>query len=105
WWPHALAHGLNPFHASSIWAPQGLDLAWTATAPGMALLFAPLTIAAGPVVSYNVAAILLPALAAWTAFLLCRHVTRSLWASLVGGYLFGFSSYMIGQLEGHMHMT
>src|SRR5215475_10703883 len=71
----------------------------------MALLFAPLTVLAGPIVSYNAAVVLLPALAAWTAFLLCRHLTRSLWPSLVGGYLFGFSSYMIGQIEGHMHMT
>ena len=105
WWPHALAHGLNPFEASSIWSPQGLNLAWTATAPALALLFTPLTVVAGPVVSYNVATVLLPALAAWTAFLLCFHLTRSLWASLVGGYLFGFSSYMVGQIEGHMHMT
>ena len=39
------------------------------------------------------------------AYLLCRHLTRSTWASLVGGYLFGFSSYMLGQSQGHMHMT
>jgi hypothetical protein len=105
WWPHALGHGLNPFEAGSIWAPQGYNLAWTATAPGMALLFAPLTVLAGPIVSFDVAVVLLPALSAWTAFLLCRHLTRSLWPSVVGGYLFGFSSYMIGQTEGHMHMT
>ena len=48
---------------------------------------------------------LVPALAAFTAYLLCRHLTRSLWASLVGGYLFGFSSYMLGQEQGHLHMT
>ena len=47
----------------------------------------------------------LPALAAFTAYLLCRHLTRSLWAALVGGYLFGFSSYMLGQQQGHLHMT
>ncbi len=48
----------------------------------------------------------MPALAAWTAFLLCRHVTRRLWPSLVGGYLFGFSSYMLGQEQGgHMQVT
>ena len=105
WWPHALGHGLNPFEARSIWAPQGYNLAWTATAPGMALLFAPLTVLAGPIVSFDVAVVLLPALSAWTAFLLCRHLTRSFWPSVVGGYLFGFSSYMIGQTEGHMHMT
>ena len=59
----------------------------------------------GPAVSYNLAAVLLPAAAAFTAYLLCRHLTRSTWASLVGGYLFGFSSYMLGQSQGHMHMT
>lgn len=105
WWPHALGHSLNPFHTNAIWAPQGLNLAWTATAPGLALLFTPLTLLVGPVASFDVATVLMPALAAWTAFLLCRHLTRSLWPSLVGGYLFGFSSYMLGQLDGHLHMT
>jgi hypothetical protein len=105
WWPHAFAHGLNPIHTQAIWAPQGQNLAWATSIPGLAFPFAPLTWLAGPVISYNVVAILMPALSAWTAFLLCRYLTRSLWASVVGGYLFGFSSYMIGQIEGHLHMT
>jgi hypothetical protein len=105
WWPHAVGHGINPLLANWIWSPQGLNLAWATSIPAIALPFAPLTLLAGPVVSYNVAAVLMPALAAWTAFLLCRHLTRSLWAQVVGGYLFGFSSYMVGQIEGHMHMT
>jgi hypothetical protein len=105
WWPHAILHGQNPFVTHAIWAPTGVDLAWTATSPGLAILFAPLTLAAGPVVSYNVAALLMPALAAWTAFLLCRYLTRSFWPALVGGYLFGFSSYMLGQELGHLHLT
>ena len=104
WWPHAIAHGLNPFVTRAVWAPTGVNLAWTTTTPGLALLFAPLTVVAGPVTSYNVAAVLMPALAAWAAFLLCRHLTRRLWPSLVGGYLFGFSSYMLGQEEGHLHV-
>jgi hypothetical protein len=73
--------------------------------PGLSLLLAPLTLVAGPVTSYNVAAVLMPSLAAWTAFLLCRHLTGRLWPSLIGGYLFGFSSYMLGQELGHMQMT
>jgi hypothetical protein len=105
WWPHALGHGLNPIHTHTIWAPLGINLAWTATTPGLALLATPLTAIVGPVVSYNVVALLMPALAGWTAFLLCRYLTHSLWASVIGGYLFGFSSYMIGQIEGHLHMT
>jgi hypothetical protein len=105
WWPHAFVHGLNPVHTSAIWAPQGQNLAWATSIPGLALPFAPLAWLAGPVVSYNVVALLMPALSAWTAFLLCRYFTRSFWASVVGGYLFGFSSYMIGHVEGHLHMT
>ena len=73
--------------------------------PGLALLFAPVTALFGPDVSYNLAAMLVPAVSAFTAYLLCRHVTRSTFASLVGGYLFGFSSYMLGQEQGHLHMT
>ena len=105
WWPHAILNGDNPIVTHAIWAPDGVDLAWTTSIPGLALALAPLTLTAGPVVAYNVAAILMPALAAWTAFLLCHRVAGRTWPALVGGYLFGFSSYMLGQQFGHMHMT
>src|SRR5262249_35648844 len=45
------------------------------------------------------------ALAAWTAFLLCSYLTGRLWASFAGGYLFGFSAYVVAQTLGHPHMT
>ncbi|HWE82869.1 MAG TPA: hypothetical protein VG265_14555 [Gaiellaceae bacterium] len=105
WWPHAILHGQNPFFTHEIWAPTGVDLAWATSVPGLALLFSPLTLLLGPFASYDVAATLLPAFGAWTAFLLCRHLTRTFWPSLVGGYLFGFSSYELGQQEGHPHMS
>lgn len=105
WWAHAIAHGENPFVSHAVWAPIGVNLTWVTGTPGLAVAFAPVTWIGGPVVAYNAAAILLPAAAAWTAFLLARYLTRALWPSLLGGYLFGFSSYMIGQELGHMHMT
>ena len=105
WWPHAIGAGQNPIVSPVIYAPHGIDLAWATTVPAVSVAFAPLTLLFGPTASFNVAAMLMPALAAWTAYLLCRHVTRSTWASVVGGYLFGFSSYMLGQEQGHLHMT
>lgn len=105
WWPHAVLGGHNPFVTQVLWTPHGSNLAWTTSIPGLALLLAPVTLAAGAVAAYNTAAILLPALAAWTAFLLCRHLTRSFWASLAGGYLFGFSTYVTAQELGHLHMS
>lgn len=106
WWPHAIGSWTNPFVSHAIYAPSGVNLAWTASAPGLALAFSPITVLFGPVAAYNVAALLLPALAAWTAYLLCRHLTGSTWASIVGGYLFGFSTAILRQqLYGHLHMT
>src|SRR5215213_3667422 len=105
WWPHAILNGDNPIVTHAIWAPDGVDLAWTTSIPGLALALAPLTLAAGPVVAYNIVAILMPALAAWTAFLLCQGVAGRLWPAIVAGYLFGFSTYMLGQQFGHVHMT
>jgi len=105
WWPHAILHGENPIVTHAIWAPEGVNLAWITSVPGLALLAAPVTLLGGPVLSYNLLAIAMPALAAWTAFLLCRYVTHSFVPSLVGGYLFGFSPYLFGQTEGHMHLT
>ena len=105
WWPHAILHGQNPFVTHAIWAPDGVNLAWATSIPGLAVIAAPITLIAGPAFAYNLLAVVMPALAAWTAFLLCRRLTGSLWASLVGGYLFGFSPYLLGQTEGHMHAT
>ncbi len=105
WWPHAISHGLNPFFTHLLWSPFGFNLAEATAIPGPSLLAMPLTLTAGPVVAFNVLAMLAPALSAWTAFLLCRHVIRSFWPSLLGGYLYGFSSYELGQMQGHLNLT
>lgn len=104
WWPHAILNGQNPFYTHAIWAPSGVELAWPTMAPGLALAFAPLTYLLGPVGSFDVAAVLMPALSAWTAFLLCKHVAKSFWPSLAGGYIFGFSAYELGSLQ-HIQLT
>jgi hypothetical protein len=103
WWPHAIGDGTNPFAATSIFHPSGINLAWVTSVPGAALLAWPLTAAFGAVASYNVLVILAPALSAAAAYLLCRHVTGAFWPSLAGGYAYGFSSYVLGQSLGHLH--
>jgi hypothetical protein len=100
WWPHALLHGLNPLHTELIFAPEGYNLAWVPSMPGPSLLLLPVTLTLGPVVTWNLMSFAAPVLSAWTGFLLCRHVTGVLAPSLVGGYLFGFSPYMLNQLRG-----
>jgi len=105
WWPHALSHGLNPLITHAVWAPNGYNLTWATTIPGPSLAVSPITIAAGPIAAYNVLALLAAPLAAWTTFLLCRHVTRTFWPSVLAGYVFGFSSYQLGHLRGQVNLV
>jgi uncharacterized membrane protein len=97
WWPHALRSGQNPFHADVLWAPDGVNLAWVTAVPGPSLLVSPLTAVFGPVASLNVLLLAAPALAGWAAYLACRQVTGTFWPSVAGGYMFGFSTYLVAQ--------
>ena len=77
WWPWALLHGVNPLHTSLLWPPSGFSTLWITTIPVPALIASPLTLLAGPLVSYNVLMILAVPLAAGAAYLLCWELTRS----------------------------
>lgn len=105
WWPYAITHLINPFVTRLLWAPSGFNLTWTAVGPLAALAAAPVTIAFGPVVAYNFLSILGPALAAWTAFLLCRRITLRYAPALAGGYIFGFSAYMLAESRAHLALV
>jgi hypothetical protein len=105
WWPYAIGHGLNPFVTHIVWAPSGANLTGTTSIPGLALVASPLTLTVGPIVTYNLLYLVAPALSAWTAYLLCRHVTGRVLPSVVGGYLYGFSSYELSKMLGHLNLA
>ncbi|HUO04013.1 MAG TPA: hypothetical protein VMU16_02330 [Candidatus Binataceae bacterium] len=96
WSPYALARHINPLYTNFIWAPGGINLAWVVTFPLASVLMWPVTAVFGPVAAYNVLSLLAPPMGAWSAFLLCRQVSRSWWPALIGGYVFGFSYYILG---------
>ena len=105
WWAYAATHRVNPFLTKLLFAPAGVNLAWATTVPLAGWLFVPITCAFGPVVTYNVLCLLAPALAGWAAFVMCRWITRSYWPSIAGGWVFGFSSYLVSALQTHVHDT
>jgi hypothetical protein len=102
WWPYAITHRLNPFVTHIVWAPNGINLTWATGIPALALLAWPITAHWGPIVSFNLLTTVAPILSAFAAFLLCNALTNKYFPSLVGGWVFGFSSYEIGQLIGHL---
>ena len=104
WWPFAVAHNLNPFLTKYIWYPSGFNLTWATSIPALALLFSPITYFLGAITSFNLIALLAPVLSATSMFYLIYVITRKYFPSLLAGYIFGFSSYELGQLLGHTHL-
>jgi hypothetical protein len=105
WMNHALRTGADPLFTDTIWAPSGVHLAWVTTMPGPTLLFAPITNAFGGLFSVNILMMLAPALAAWAAYLVCTRVTHRFWPSLLGGFLFGFSTYINQHMRAQLNLV
>jgi len=106
WWRYAIESRVNPFLTDLIWAPRGFNLAWAAFIPLPAWIAIPIEHALGETAAYNILCIVALPLAAVSAFLLCRRVTGAFWPSILGGYIFGFSPYMLGELlGGHLNLT
>jgi hypothetical protein len=102
WWPYAIAHRLNPFITPMLWAPAGYNLARATGMPGPSLMVYPITRAFGPVVTYNLLCVAVPIAAGFSAFLLCRYLCQCFWPAFLGGYIFGFSQYVLSHMAGHL---
>jgi hypothetical protein len=73
--------------------------------PLLGLLLTPLTLTVGPVASYNLILWLAFPLSATAMFLVLRRWTDSTTAAFVGGLLYGFSAYIVGQGFGHAMLS
>jgi hypothetical protein len=98
WYPFALAHHLDPFWTHYAWQPAGLALLWMSSVPLLAVLAAPLTIWLGPVPSYNLLVLAAPVLSAWCMYRLCLRIAGAPAIAVLGGFLFGFSTYEVAQV-------
>jgi hypothetical protein len=101
WYPFALTHARNPFLSTYLNYPDGINVLWSTGLPLVMWLLTPLTIFAGPIVSYNVLVTGGVALTAWCGYLTFRRWVRHDLAAAAGGLLLGFSPYMIIQAAGH----
>ena len=105
-WPaYAITHAHNIFFSNWIDYPFGVNLGVNTSFPLLGILATPLTLTLGPVFSYNFLLWLaFPASATSMMFVLRRFT--SWWpAAFIGGLLYGFSAYMVGQGWGHLHLV
>jgi hypothetical protein len=105
WWPYAILHGLNPFVTHKVWHAVGYNLTWSTSVPFFALLMTPVTYALNAVATHNILIMLMPPLGAWVAFLLLRDTFHAAVPALLGGAIYGFSSYESTQMLSHLNLA
>ncbi len=103
--PHALAHGLNPYWTNLIDYPTGVNLADNTSVPLLGFLAWPITATLGPVASFNLLARLGIFLSATSLFFVLRRYVASRLACFIGGLVYGFSPYVIGQSISNTHIN
>jgi hypothetical protein len=105
-WPAtALAHGHNPFFSTALFHPGGINLLAQTSVEAIGLPLAPVTWIWGPVATLNVASTLVPALTAFSAFVVVRRWAPWTPAAFVAGLLYGFSPFVLSSLEFAHLMT
>lgn len=106
WTPYALSHHLNPFLTNWIFTDSGANLAWNTPVAFVALVVAPITWTAGPVLAYNVAMISSLITSAWTAYYAADRVFRcGFLPALLAGAVYGFSPFTMAHAVGQLHLT
>jgi hypothetical protein len=104
-WPvHAILGGHNPLFSAAMFPPVGISLLSNTGVLLIGLVLSPITYFFGPVLSLNIALILSPALSALAMFVLIRRWVRWQPAAFVGGFMYGFCSFiMVSLLNGQLH--
>ncbi len=105
-WPvYAITHGLNPFFSTWQNYPKGFNLLINTASPLLAVVSAPLQLTIGTVATFTILLVVSIVASALAMCLALRRWVRSWFAAFVGGLLYGFSPYMIGQGSGHLFLV
>jgi hypothetical protein len=105
WVPHALAHGLNPFFSKAMLVPTGVNLAQNTASPLLGLITAPLAPLLSPVARANLLLVMAMPVSASAAFVVLRKWKIWIPVAALGGLIYGFSPYMVGQSRDHIELV
>jgi hypothetical protein len=103
---YAAGHATDPFFTTLMGSPDGVNLAANTSVTVYAVLFAPITVLAGPQISFvTILTLNLAGSAfAWYLFLL-RFLVRRRVAAMIGGLFAGFAPGFISHANGHLNFT
>lgn len=95
---------VNPFYTPNVYYPVGWHLASGAQPVWYLLLLTPLTAVFGPVTTYNLAVLMLCALAGYGTYLLAHEVSGASWGSAVAGVAYMVLPALTLRFGGHLHV-
>jgi hypothetical protein len=104
WSPTSLELGQSPLLTDHVNAPAGANLMWNGSFPLVALALAPLTLAVGPILTYNIAVLAAIALSGLACFAALRRYTNGALGPLVGGALYALSPFVTSHTALHLQL-
>ena len=106
WWvAHQVTHLANPWFTSSLAAPVGVQLGYDTLMPLLGLVMLPITLLAGPAVSYNLLVVLLPGVLCYVMYRAAGLWVRSEVGAVASGALFGLSTMVTFQDWFHLNIA
>ena len=106
WWvAHQVTHLGNPWFTSSLAAPVGVQLGYDTLMPLLGLVMLPVTLLAGPAVSYNLLVVLLPGVLCYVMYRVARLWLTSEVGAVAAGALFGLSTMVTFQDWFHLNIA
>ncbi len=105
WVPFAVTHGHNLLYSSFANWPYGINLVSNTSILFLGLIASPVTLAWGPVVAFNVLNTAALAGSATAGYFFIRRWTSWRPAAFVGGLVYGFGPYQIGQGPNHLNLS
>ncbi|WP_239118319.1 DUF2079 domain-containing protein [Paractinoplanes ferrugineus] len=103
---HLLRDGGDPFFTDLMNTPLGVNLAANTSITVFAILFAPLTVLAGPQVTFVTILTLNMAASAFVWYLfLDRWLARNRLSAAIGGLFCGFAPGFVSHANGHLNWT
>ena len=106
WWvAHQVTHLGNPWFTPRLAAPVGVQLGYDTLMPLLGLLMLPVTLLAGPAVSYNLLVLLLPGVLCYVMYRVARLWLTSEAGAVAAGALFGLSTMVAFQDWFHLNIA
>jgi hypothetical protein len=106
WWvAHQVTHLGNPWFTGYLAAPAGVPLGFDTLMPLVGVAMAPVTLALGPSVSYNLLALVLPGLLCYVMYRAARLWLTAPAPAIAAGALYGLATMLVWQDWYHLNIA